>query len=91
MPAALYDHEKLRAWRDQAKLTRTEASHAAGIAYPTLADLEAGRARQPSLEVLTRLAELYGHAPGELLPAARRRGRRMTAEPAAEPPAEAAV
>lgn len=70
MPAAaLYDHEKLRAWRAESGLTRTEASHAAGIAYPTLAQLESGR-HNPSLEMLTRLAELYGHAPAELLPGA---------------------
>ena len=70
MPAALYDHEKLRAWRADSGLTRTEASHAAGIAYPTLADLEAGRSRNPSLELLTRLAALYGHALAEMLPGA---------------------
>ena len=70
MPAALYDHEKLRAWRDEAKLTRTEASHAVGIAYPTLTDLERGRYRNPRLDLLNRLAELYGHALAELLPGA---------------------
>jgi transcriptional regulator with XRE-family HTH domain len=70
VPAALYDHEKLRAWRDAAGLTRTEASHRAGIAYPTLADLEAGRYRNPQLPMLTRLAELYGHPLAELLPGA---------------------
>ena len=70
MSAALYDHEKLRAWRDEAGLTRTEASHAVGIAYPTLADLEAGRARNPTLEMLTKLAGLYGHPLAEMLPGA---------------------
>jgi transcriptional regulator with XRE-family HTH domain len=70
VPAALYDHVKLRAWRDDARLTRTEASHRAGIAYPTLADLEAGRYRNPSLDMLTRLAEVYGRPLAELLPGA---------------------
>lgn len=70
MPAALYDHEKLRAWRDASGLTRTQASHAVGIAYPTLAELESGRARNPTLEMLTKLAELYGRSPAELLPGA---------------------
>ena len=70
MSAALYDHEKLRAWRAESGLTRTEASYAAGIAYPTLADLEAGRYTNPTVEMLTRLAEVYGRPVGALLPGA---------------------
>jgi hypothetical protein len=63
-----YDHRKLRAWREQSGLTRTQASHAVGMSYPWLADLEAGRARNPTFDILARLAVLYGHDAGELLP-----------------------
>jgi transcriptional regulator with XRE-family HTH domain len=68
--AALYDHEKLRAWRVASGLSLTAASAAVGMSYPWLANLESGRARNPTVEVLTRLAVLYGHAPAELLPGA---------------------
>jgi transcriptional regulator with XRE-family HTH domain len=40
------------------------------MSYPWRANLESGRARNPTVEVLTRLAVLYGHAPAELLPGA---------------------
>ena len=65
-----YDHRKLRRWREEAGLTRTEASSQVGMSYPWLADLEAGRARNPSFDVLARLAALYGHQAGELQPGA---------------------
>lgn len=65
-----YDHRKLRRWREDAGLTRTAASNAVGMSYPWLANLEAGRARNPSFDVLARLATLYGHQLGELQPGA---------------------
>jgi len=66
----LYDHVKLRTWRETSGLSLTAASAALGMSYPWLAGLESGRARNPTVEVLTRLAELYGHQPAELLPGA---------------------
>lgn len=68
--SALYDHVKLRAWRQASGLTRTDAAHAVGMSYPWLTDVEAGRNPNPSLELLARLAELYGHKLGELIPGA---------------------
>jgi transcriptional regulator with XRE-family HTH domain len=62
----LYDHAKLRAWREESGLTRTQAAHQAGLSYPWLRSLESGLGR-PSLESLAALAELYGHQAGELL------------------------
>lgn len=64
----LYDHEKLRAWRVESRLTITEAAHAAGMSYPTLCKLELGKHSNPTVSALSRLALLYGHAPAELLP-----------------------
>ena len=87
MPAALYDHEKLRAWRDASGLTRTQASNAVGIAYPTLTDLESRSLPQPPhLTCLCGSPSCTGTArraaPGR---------RRMSAEPAAEPTAAEAA
>lgn len=68
-PARLYDPVKLRAWREQAHLSREQVCTQLGISYPWLAALEQGPSgdRQPSLQLLTQLAQLYGHQPGELL------------------------
>jgi len=63
----LYDHAKLLAWRVEADLTREQVCVAGGISFPWLSALERGEGRAPSLAVLTRLAQLYGHEPGELL------------------------
>jgi transcriptional regulator with XRE-family HTH domain len=67
----LYDNEKLRAWRLDAGLTREEVWSAVGVSVSWLTDLEKGRAKgKPSLDLLVRLARLYGHEAGELLPGA---------------------
>lgn len=64
----LYDHAKLRAWRDEAGLTREQVCVGVGdLSAYHLGQLEGG-SRVPSLQLLTRLAEFYGHPPGELLP-----------------------
>jgi len=63
-----FDHEKLRAWREATGLSITEAAARVGTSYPWLVQLEGGYNRnQPSVQLLTALAELYGHQPGELL------------------------
>jgi transcriptional regulator with XRE-family HTH domain len=67
----LYDHAKLRQWRDDAGLSREQVWLEVGVSVAWLAELEHGRtARAPSLGLLVRLAQFYGHQPGELLGAA---------------------
>ena len=64
----LYDHALLRDWRRQAKLSREEVWAGTGCSVTWLRDLEQGRAgRAPSLDLLVRLAQFYGHDPAELL------------------------
>jgi transcriptional regulator with XRE-family HTH domain len=65
----LYDHAKLRAWREDAGLTRTQAAAQLDISDAWLAKLETGHAVPPRLDVLDRLARHYGHELAELLPA----------------------
>ena len=73
----LYDHLKLRAWREAAGLSREEACVRIGCSCSWLTALELGVARRmPSLAMLTRLAEVYGHEPGELLTGSRSGGAR---------------
>jgi transcriptional regulator with XRE-family HTH domain len=63
-----YDHQKLRAWREAAGLSLKDVTRSVDVSYPWLIQLEGGTARaQPSVQLLTALAELYGHHPGELL------------------------
>ena len=66
--APLYDHELLRAWRDEAGLTRERVGVDLNMGASWLALLEQG-GRHPSLALLIRLARYYGHEPGELLTA----------------------
>jgi transcriptional regulator with XRE-family HTH domain len=77
LPAvALHDYRKLRAWREAAGLTReqvcvalTDDQHK--LSFSWLTALEQGHnVRQPSVQLLTRLAQFYGHSPGELMGAA---------------------
>jgi transcriptional regulator with XRE-family HTH domain len=63
----LYDHAKLRAWREEAGLTVTKAAAQLDISYSWLAKLETGNAIPPRLDVLDRLARFYGHGLAELL------------------------
>jgi transcriptional regulator with XRE-family HTH domain len=64
----LYDHDKLRAWRESAGESPTEAAARIGVSYPWLTRIERGGARRrPSLEMLHRLAAAYGHEAAELL------------------------
>jgi transcriptional regulator with XRE-family HTH domain len=64
----LHDHLKLREWREASGLTRLQVCALTGLSYQWLSALEGGwNNRQPSLETLVRLAELYGRQPGELL------------------------
>jgi transcriptional regulator with XRE-family HTH domain len=66
----LYDHAKLRAWRNAAGLSREQVWAGVGVSVAWLAELEAGNARSsPSLDLLVRLARFYGHQPAELLTA----------------------
>lgn len=70
-PARLYDHRKLRAWRNEAGLTREQVcaqlqAQDVRIGHAWLSLLEKGR-RVPSLELLVALARFYGHDPAELL------------------------
>jgi transcriptional regulator with XRE-family HTH domain len=71
MPAPsvpLYDHRKLRAWRETAGLSPTQAAARIGVSYPWLIRMEAGGlGKQPSLAMLYRLAAAYGHHAAELL------------------------
>ena len=75
LPAViLHDYRKLRAWREEAGLTReqvctalTDDEHKLGFSWLVALELGAN-VRQPSVQLLTRLAQFYGHSPGELLP-----------------------
>jgi transcriptional regulator with XRE-family HTH domain len=65
-PVPLYDHAKLRAWRDEAGLRRERVCADLEISASWLRELEIG-AGSPSVLILTRLAAYYGHQAGELL------------------------
>jgi transcriptional regulator with XRE-family HTH domain len=66
----LYDHAKLRAWREDAGQTITDAASALGISYPWLLKLETGKSEPPPrLDTLDMLARHYGHELAELIPA----------------------
>lgn len=70
MPAAAcLDHRLLRRWRDESGRTPEEIAWRAGISYPYLRALESG-GKVPSLDVLARIAAVYGKPPGDLLVAA---------------------
>ena len=71
MPAdtdrSLFDHEKLRAWREEAHVSREVVCATTGLSFNYLQRLENGQATKPTLTVIGRLASYYGHEPGELL------------------------
>ncbi len=62
----LFDYDTLRAWREEAGLTREQVWLGTECSVAWLRDLEAGRA-VPSLDMLARLARFYGRDPRELL------------------------
>jgi transcriptional regulator with XRE-family HTH domain len=67
----LYDHRKLRQWRDDAGLSREQVWAGTGCSVSWLTQLELGRTDStPSLDMLVKLARFYGREPGELLAAA---------------------
>lgn len=63
----LFNSELLRAWRENSGLRVEEVCARAGVSYPYLRSLEAGRQDNPSLDVVARLAAVFGRAPGDLL------------------------
>lgn len=65
-PAQFYDFTLLRQWREQAGLTATKVAADLDISYSWLDQLERGR-RVGSVQLLTRLANHYGHQAGELM------------------------
>jgi transcriptional regulator with XRE-family HTH domain len=66
--ARMYDHEKLRAWREERGLSRERVGVDNDLSAAWLQTLELGGERAtPSLETLVKLARYYGHRPGELL------------------------
>jgi transcriptional regulator with XRE-family HTH domain len=63
-----YDPAALRARREQAGLSREQVHMTGAVGRSWLAELEQGTPRrQPSLQLIYALAELYGCQPGELL------------------------
>jgi len=66
----LYDHAKLRAWREAAGETLTQAAAAVGMSYPWLLKMENGQVQRVTLDTLDKLARHYGHELAELVPAA---------------------
>jgi transcriptional regulator with XRE-family HTH domain len=52
--------DQLRQFRNARRLTLRHVEHDTGISNAYLSQLENGRARNPSLDVLRRLADVYG-------------------------------
>jgi transcriptional regulator with XRE-family HTH domain len=65
-PATIYDPAKLRAWRAEAGERREHVAVALGFSATWLKQVENAE-RMPSLQLLTRLAEHYGHTLGDVL------------------------
>lgn len=65
MPA--FNAVLLRLWRESSGLRMEEVCYRAGISYPYLRALETGKQDNPSLDVIIRLAAVFGRAPGDLL------------------------
>jgi transcriptional regulator with XRE-family HTH domain len=64
---SVFDHAKLRAWRDEAHVSREVVCAATSLSFNYLKRLESGDSPSPTLAVIARLAHYYGHDPGELL------------------------
>jgi transcriptional regulator with XRE-family HTH domain len=66
--ARLYDHVKLRAWRDESRKSRERVGADLNLSAAWIAALETGKPyARPSLETLVALARYFGHEPAELL------------------------
>ncbi len=65
-PLAGFDYPKARSWREAAGLTREQACPGIGMSLSYLTAIELGL-RVPRIPTIIRLAEFYGHDPGELL------------------------
>jgi transcriptional regulator with XRE-family HTH domain len=61
-----FDYPKICAWREAAKLSREQVSVGVRISCSYLAAIEIGT-RAPRLPIIIRLAEFFGHEPGELV------------------------
>lgn len=59
--------EKLRAIREAKGLTRRQVEYATGIARESLASIEYGRTKNPSIATAIKLANFYGVPVEELL------------------------
>jgi transcriptional regulator with XRE-family HTH domain len=68
--SVLYDHAKLRAWREESGKSPTLAAAENGISYVWLDRIEKGRpgVGTPRLALLAQLAAYYGHQLHELIP-----------------------
>ena len=65
-PNEWFDSARLRAWREEAGLTKEEVCFRnAPLSYPYLSNLEDGR-QTPSVNLVYRLATFYGRNPAEL-------------------------
>ena len=64
--SAGFDHAKLRSWREAAGLSRERVCVDVGISASFLGLLEVGL-RVPRVATVIKLADFFGHEPGELL------------------------
>lgn len=62
---ATYDHRPLRTWHRESGKTLEQVCVQARVSYSYLREVLRG-AKQPSIDMLTRIAAVYGHSPGEL-------------------------
>lgn len=68
IPAGSYvDSARLREWRDISGLRIEEVCSRAQVSYPYLRALEAGARINPTIDTLTRIAAVYGHAASDLI------------------------
>jgi transcriptional regulator with XRE-family HTH domain len=63
--ATVFNHQLLRQWRDESGLRPEEVAFKAGVSFSHLLRLESVGGR-PSGDLITRIARVYGHDPGEL-------------------------
>jgi transcriptional regulator with XRE-family HTH domain len=61
-----FNYRLLRTWRLDAGLRREQVCAAAGISFGYLRHIEDGTRHNPSIAVLTRVAEALGHSVSEL-------------------------
>lgn len=51
---------KIKAWRAKKDMTQDELAKKADIPYPTLAKIESGAVRNPSIETVVKIADGLG-------------------------------